>query len=149
MCYNRTHERERVFANVEIKHGVILRSAATKNLKKGERIMRESTAVIKRRTVAEKLVFDILGIAVIVMAVILAVSIISAVMTDKKEKEAVKNSYYNNLEQSMEEYGRLHTEGGSYASVIYSGAYKNYASVEEAYLDLCPGNEPTLMAVEE
>ena len=111
--------------------------------------MREDMVIIKKRSVAEKLVFDILGIAVIVMAVILAVSIIGAVMTDRKEKAAVKDNYYNSLDQSMEEYGRLHTEGGSYASVIYSGAYMDYASVEEAYEDLCFEGEVQFVAAEE
>ena len=111
--------------------------------------MRENTGVLKRRTIAEKLIFDVLGIAVIVMAIILAVSIVGALMTDKKEKEALKNNYYNSLEQSMEEYGRLHTDGGSYASVVYSGAYRNYASLDEAYSSLCNGNNIQLLAAEQ
>ena len=116
--------------------------------RKGDYDMRENTVVMRRRTVAEKLSFDLLGIAVLVMAIILAVSIISALMTDKKEKEAVKNNYYNSLDQSMEEYGRLHTEGGSYAEVIYTGAYLNYASVEDAYEDLCNNDGITMLASE-
>ncbi len=41
MCYNRTHERERVFVSVGIKYGVILRNTATKNLKGGANYERE------------------------------------------------------------------------------------------------------------
>ncbi|MBR4515216.1 MAG: hypothetical protein IKO61_10065 [Lachnospiraceae bacterium] len=102
-----------------------------------------------RKSFAEKLIVDILGIAVIVMAVILAVSIIGALVTDKKEKAAVKQNYYNSLDQSMEDYGRLHTDGGSYASVVYSEAYKEYASLDEAYESLCSDNDIQLLAAEQ